>query len=481
MADLTAPLAKAQAGELTIEYLKGQFDEERVKLAEANEAYEKSDKGWMGALDLLAGDTAEAKMNDYLVRGKALEDAAALIKKDAELRAMRLATRPDDAQASVADHQEKRFAQQAPPNQFIGAHQFISPEAYHFKSMDNSPTYQKFMSLTKEERSAPEAIRANQVLAVTKASDYIPVLKANTYASSATGLLPTDAIGMPYDLWTGELRYFNIVAEAGSIVRYMQSRPESAVNFTTGDVQTRERLAALHEMDDDGDVIQAAKKSFGVWTKMAMEDLRDNGRVNERTNRQLDILMQQAMAYMILAGDNSARQWNGILRQLTTAPAANGIAGLDLTHNSVPVLSTGVNEPVAFIDRLMVELGLRGCFPNVVFLSGKDWNTIRDSQRSQALRNQGDDYTTMAPFGRVANLIPMCPTRHLPANTALLANTSKTMDVVLGSDIITGVSEDFKFDELAVSVRRAVDGQTALMMPLGMIKITATNEWEAAS
>ena len=485
MANLMEPLAKAQSGEYNIAYLRTKYDEEEVVLKQALEASE-GERGWMGCLDLLEGETADAKSDDYIMRVKALGDANKYIRKDAETRAMMQDIEPLPTVKNFAPEKPTRNSD---PTQNL-PEQAKAMIRSHYQKMMESPDAVKFASMTAAERT--REMRPGLVLAETKMDDYLPVLKASTFATATTGLLPADRIGMPYPLWTGELDYFNMMIEAGSIIRYMESRAETETNLATGDAQQRARAGSgavgeIHEIDENGVVVELSKRSFGVMAQMALEDLRDNGRVGERTNRQLDIAMKTAMAYQILRGDNNnanSNLWNGIAHKLGDAAGnrAANIAAVTREHNSVAVLSSGNDrEPIGFIDQLMIEMGLRGTLPQVLFLSPPMWKVIRDSQRAQALRNQGDDYLTGAPFGRVANIIPMCPTRHLAANTALLLNTEQMLDVVLGTDVLTSISEDFRFSKNAVVVRRTVYGNCAIMMPFAGFEITGTNNFQAAS
>ena len=472
-------LDQVLAGDRTIAVLKAAFDEEKVTLASASEAAD-GDRGWMGALDLLKGATASEKMDDYIARGHVMKAVAEFIQKDADTRALLTPSRPQDMHHAP----EKGVNPDANP-QTPNMQQFMSAQKYHFKSMDMSPEYQTFMGLTPQERGrAGGAIVANATLAITKAEDYLPILKANfqTNATGALGILPTDRVAMPYNVWTGELALFNFAEEPGSAIRYTESRAISDVTQTTGDTAQRARNSALTELADEITPKSREKKSFGAIAYIALEDLRDNGRINERTNRTLDIEVKKRLAYQILNGDGTGQQWNGILNDLNSAPAANGIVDLDITHNSVPVLTTGDDrEPIAFFETLAFELALRGTMAEGLLCGHNVWKVIRDSMRSAGLRNQGDDYVAMMPFGRVAGYVPMIPTRWMPANTCLIGNFSETMDVVLGPEVITGISEDYKFGDMQVSIRRAMQGNNALMQPLGMIKVTNTNNFAAAT
>lgn len=481
MANLTQPLAQAQAGEITIGLLRERFEEETVKLNEAREASGHQEKGWMACLDLLDGDNAKDKMNDFAVRTKALAEAAAFIRTDAELRRIEFDQLPQPRRE--AEHVEKSFA---PQNQFVPPPGYqltaMNPGMAHYKAMMDTPEAQRFANMTPMERKP--LIRAGLLLAQTKSDDYIPVLKASHYAEASTGLLPTDRIGMPYPSWTRELDYFMFSTEPGSIIRYMESGSDTLTAVgagNAGDAQVRDRagsnLGTINEINDSGTVEELSKRSFGVMTKMAIEDLRDNGRVSERVNRRLDIQMRRRMVEQIFNGTNAGNQWRGIMPVL--ASAAADITALNNTHNAVAVVAAEEREPVAFFRYLMAQLAIRGCFPTVAFVNIETWNEIKKSQT--VLRNQGPDYDVLAPFGRVANHIPMCITDKLPDNQALLIDTSQTADVVLGTEILTGISEDFAFDENAVAIRRTVYGNIVLDMPLAAIKITGTDMFQAAT
>ena len=67
--------AKALAGDITPGYLREVANKEMTALSEAHTASQDPERGWLATLDLLAGETADAKMLDFTERTQKLGEA----------------------------------------------------------------------------------------------------------------------------------------------------------------------------------------------------------------------------------------------------------------------------------------------------------------------------------------------------------------------------------------------------------------------
>ena len=469
--------------------------------------------GYMATKDLLNGDTEQTKEDDLIARTEDLRKAQDFLtsrlmidKNMADLKARASlftggsgGPSPDD----IAKAQAQGNNLPPPPTPFDRQKNAASgtknelPDHYgagtlmdvHYKAMLDDGIYQEFASYGYEDRK--RQIYVGRPLAQTRTKDYVPALKA-AYAFAGVaapgGIMPSDMVGMPYPMMTNELDYVMMTAAPGSLIRYFQSAAPVAVDLASGDWTTGnrprpvDRAMAITTRTPTGAVTARTKQRLAGLIKMDLEDLRDNGQIGERNNMQLDVDVRNLMAQQIFNGTGSNHQWNGILSDFDTpvsaTPAQNNIGGLGLGHNTVAVQSTGTDrEPVAFMDQVWGELILRGCPPGVLFVTKPLWSEIRKSQR--ALRYLDEDYAK-APYGRVGP-VPMCLSRYMPANEALMVDNMKAFGVELGVQVETAISDDWAFDEYAVSIRRVVSGNTYMLMPFGGIRITGTNNFVAAT
>ena len=467
--------AKALAGDITPGYLREVANKEMTALSEAHTASQDPERGWLATLDLLAGETADAKMLDFTERTQKLGEATDWLAKSlaATQAFANLQTGAGASILNMAPAAPRTGEKQATPAEQPMERASLS----HYEKMMGSEQSQKLLAMTPEQRQVE--LRNNPMIAKTSAGDYRLVLKASYgYAGVAApgGLLPTDRIGMPYPLMTMELDYIPITTSPGSLVRFFQSRQPMTADPDGGtNARARARGAAMNEVTDTGAVIAHTKESLSGYATIAREDLRDNGMIGERNNQQLDIAVRDLMVQQFMLGTGTTPEWNGILADYSTIAATQ--SAITLTSNQTPVPNTGLNEPVAFMDILFAHLAQRGCPPSVLFVNATDWAKIRQSQR--ALRYMDEDYN-LAPYGRVGP-VPMCLSRYLGANQALLVDAEKSFGIELGSDVETAVSEDFQFTSNVIVVRRTVDGNTYHTMPYGGFLITSTDEWVAAT
>ena len=470
MPDFPAILDGTRKGDYTVDYLRTEYGKELEQLATANTSYQTG--GWMACKDLLSGDTAEAKMADFVLRTKAAGDAHAYIQEcDASVKAFAAL-----GQLAPVDASPRKAVGPAehPVPDYAGL-----PDGY--KAYLQSREAVAFSEMSPAQRE--DYIRPGQTLGRQKAREYAVYLKASLFASSPTGtggLLPTDRVGMPYPMLIDPLMFFRITSEPGSIIRYWESYEPQIANLATGEVRARARGGALNDLTQEATLRQVPKQSLGVITDIPKEDLRDNGMISERMNSTLDIAMKTALITNIFRGNGGLtganNQWRGIMPALTSAPSTNELNNVDVNHNTVAV-SSGFEEPIAFFETLLAALAYRGVMPTCVFVNAADWGKIRASQR--VLRNQADDYLS-APWGRIA-AVPLCLCRDLGTNQSLIIDTATTFDIVLGEEVQTGISEDYRFGSNMVSLRRVMDGNVVIEKPFAAIKVTATNLLAAAT
>ena len=479
MSNLTEPLNKAQSGEYTAAYLRELYDAEQAQLASAMEAHDQGAQGWLSAKDLLDGDTADAKMNDYIARGKALGEANSWLIKEFNARQKR--ELPDLPPVQRAAAGEKTFAaagqtqrQDKALTMLDQAWTNLPQHKAVYKAMLASDSAQAFAAMSPTKRAEVSRVPGT-LLGEVKTGDYIPLLKASIF-DSATGILPSDRMGMPYPLLTMELEYLYLTEEPGSIIRYFPSRAiVEATSGTVGDAQVRARMGTINEMTDDTDAVVRPKHSIGALAKVALEDLNDHGRISERTNKQLDIGVRDQLTHQIFQGVKAtANNWDGIMPELSTVAAS--LTALGRTDNAIAVPAN--TEPLDFLTQMIGELAERGCFPTVLFVGRDAWAAIKASQR--VLRNQQQDYMR-TPFGMVEHTVPMCLSRQLGTNQALIMDASKTVEVVLGEEVQSMVSEHLFFNEGAVAIRRMLYGNNAFIAPYGGIKLTSTQNFTPAS
>ena len=492
-AAMETALEQAQSGEISFHALRDTYLEEVKNLRQADEASLDPKEGWLAAGNLLAGESKSDKMLDFIARTKALgpvgkwlseqdSNRVALadiyVPKAGEYGELPTTGKQFYAPDGTGDYRAAAGGMQSEGALLRKAQEAIDEQvrlmsSFSYQLMEANPDYLAFKGLTPAQR-APLLV-PGATFFKTDSKAYLAALKAVNFSTGVgtSGILPSDRMGMPYDLMVSELDHFNIMAEQGSIIRYFTAPPPALPNPQTGSARVRDRGGDIHEYSLLSNGVIKHKFSLGTYAEMWREDMQDHGQIPERVNRQLDINMRTLMAQQILNGAGDAqKEWSGVAPALTAAPGTNNITQLGLLHNSVAVHGTnGTKEPVAFFELLLGELAQRGCYPTVIFVNTVDWGKIRESQR--ALRNQGEDYARF-PFGQILG-VRLQLTRHLPANTAIIGDMMKMLDVITSEDIETGTSEDFQFQKNAIAIRRTMRANTAIMMDLAAIKVTATN------
>lgn len=456
MASLIEPLAKAQGEGMPTDELREQYNAELKAMGEVHSI--QLDKGWLECKDLLAGETAGDKMQDYHARTQALHQTADLLNRIDQANDVFKRLQPSNAPASPDSDQVTKGIE-TPATVSTGANELTL-----------SLSQKAFQALPIAARTAL-LHSPGMPLWQTSAADFATRAKAFTFSTGADGILPTDRMAMPYQLISA-LGYFTITAQAGSIVRFFQA-PSPELAAAAGQSRGRARGAAINQVSVTSQVMQLVKQSRGAYAEIPREDIRDHGMVNARVEQTLDIALAQDIERQIFAGDNTGENWKGFVPDLSTA-AAN-MDAIALTSNSVPVAAN--DEPVSVLEQLMTQLGMRGVMATVIFANARDIEVIRQSQR--VLRNQMSDYERY-PYGGI-NAVPLHPCQYLPANTAVIMDSVACLYVELGSTVETLVSEDAAMIRNNIAMSRTVDGQVALEKPYGAIKLTATDNFKSAS
>ena len=474
MASLVNPLAQARGeGMMTAELRE--LCEAEIK--EMSEVYGISnEKGWMECRDLLAGETAEEKQLDYATRTKALYETQRFLEQGDTARST--------LEQMLKDFGERRpEAVEMPPAQ---AQKSVQPP----EEVRNLPEVDRLDPLVRQPVLVSNALKAFQAMSPQRRGELLmrdnqplfdePMevalrrLKAFTYSRGSGGILPTDLMEMPYQL-ISNLDFFNIYPEAGSIIRYFPA-PDPVLASDTGRARVRRRGEAINEVTADSQLVTRVKHPISVYAEIPREDIRDHGTVLPRTRDELDIAMRQEMERQIFIGDNANYDWAGFLPTLTTAAANIGAVAINTT--SVPVLTSGVREPISFFEQLMVELGMRDdSLPNVIFCNAATIELVRQSQR--ILRNQMQDYQRF-PYGQI-RMCALRPCRYLGANEAVIMQSMACFRVVTGQNVEYATSDHVAFKTNNLGLRLNVDGNLAIERPLCAIKVTGTNNFQAAT
>ena len=491
MSVLAEMLEKAKTdGSVGIAELRTEFKTEFDTLQDIN-ATTLGD--WMLAKDKLAGETAEAKQDDFTCRQKALQATQQYITKNDAARAEMENLGIVMPERKFAKNEPVEVRVQNPLAKSLGS---VVQDAGIFNDWDFG---------SKREFKG-------------KMSEVIHQLKAVTYTGfpgqsqqNTTGLLPTDRIVDIYPMQLEPLDYFTMRAEPGAYIRYVEPedpiRPDSATGNAqyaatralTGDAMSdipaygtvqgariRIRGSRLGERAISRPTITIAKQSEGVMTFVNREDINDNPQVWQKTADQLMLDVRQLLMWQLFYGNggSGATQlttgaWNGFDAALTIAPGTNTIANFNQGnswHNTVAVHANDMpREPLAFLEELYVRMRYAGMNPTAIFLGASDWTRIRQSQRSY--RYQNPDFMRY-PNGEVQG-IPMVVNPFAAANTLHVCDTRPdVIEIVLGEDIQSDVSEDFDFGNNRTTMRVVVYGNVAIYKKFGLVKVTATNNFD---
>ena len=476
MASLVEPMRQALGEGIETAELRALYDAEMTEMATIHET--ESAHGWMACRDLLSGETANEKAQQYYARTSALAEAG------------RYLERHDNAFGVLADLLQARSIPQAVQEsagvqhkEIAGPESVVEMREAELAGRSLTPSMRAFQAMTPAQRDLAVRLPGqtwfseDAGVVCARLQPGYEQMRAFTYSTGTGGILPTDRMAMPYRLISA-LDFFNIYPEPGSIIRYFAAQTPVLAS-STGAARSRARGAAINEANAASTLSDLPKRSLAVYAEVPLEDIRDHGMVLPRTREQLDIYLRQEMERQIFSGDKSGTEWTGFLGELDTA-AAN-IGALAITSNTVPVLASGDDrEPVAFFEQLMVHLGMRDdMLPNVIFASPATIEVIRQSQRSAGLRNLGQDYMNF-PYGQI-NFCALHPCRYLGANEAVVMQSMNALDVVTGQLVDYQTSEHAAFPRNNLALRMTVDGNVALTRPYCAIKVTATNNFVAAT
>ena len=301
-------------------------------------------------------------------------------------------------------------------------------------------------------------------------------------AFSITTPLPTDVVSLPYPMRVQPLDYINMRAEPGAILFFHRpADPTNAVALATTpptppQAQPRMRSATLHERGATWTRVTLTKESIGNWMPLAHEDINDNASVMAVAAEQLMVDVKYQMVYQLFNGNGTGPNWHGLATQLatTTGRDQNSMAVAGRQGTAPNFTNLDDIHPLMVINDAMTRIWERGMFPTVIFCSRADYIKIRAQQRVE--RYLQPDYKAY-PMGDVDG-VPLCLTDQLPDNTLIVADTDpRNMEIVMGQDITTAVSDDYQFANNERSIRVVCYGNFALYRPLSAFELTDTDHF----
>ena len=503
MGELADILDKVKGdGSVTVPSLRTYVKEEETKLEEID-SHTLKGGNFMSAKDALAGDTEEAKMGSYRERLKELSEATKHLYEYDQLMATR-----------------ENYLKAMPEREFTGKGgdkpmqvEVISPIAKTLGSEIHSSG--AFASYDFQNRLS-KAVKAEDVIHQLKAVSYTGLPGGDR--AVLEGLLPSDRIIDIYPMQLEPLDYFTMRAEPGGIIRYVEPedpiRPTSATGnsqYTDASGRTVDRSGATATTDIDIDqayaTVQGAririrgsrlgervisrpttvlpKQSEGVLTFVNREDINDNPMIWQKTADQLMLDVRQLLMWQLFYGNGTYSvgatpqngAWNGFDLNLTEAAADLDAFNFNNNwHNTVPVttLGSGRDEPLAWLEELYVRMRYAGMNPTSIMLGAQDWTRIRQSQRSY--RYQNPDYRRY-PNGEIQG-IPMVVNPFAALNTLHVLDTRPdVIEIILGEEIQTDVSEDYDFGNNRTTMRVVVYGNVPIYKKFGLVKVTTTNNF----
>ena len=481
MGAMLEALDKAKAGTMTVSDLRSEHAKEYNTLGEAHEAESKD--GWLSAKDLLSGDTAEAKMKDFIARH---EDIALVERYLADHdRAKALA---DNARPAMP---ERHFTGQSPVQVEV-VNNGLKSLGYYIAQKDVSD-YKQGLEFK---------VPMNDVVHQLKAANF-----TGTSSNEVGGLLPTDRVASIYERRVAALDYFNMFGEPGSIVRYhtppppVDSNPgdgSSGAGGTNADRATDgatlpdygtvdgarvlARGARLGERNAVFTQVSLPKQELGEWMPVNRQDALDNPAVLQRSVDQMMNDVKLLILREVFRGAGGTvgtnEEWNGIDPACSAIAAAGIGAVARFVTNSVPVVTTAniEREPLAFIESIMATLVMRGTMPTAIFVGEPEYLAIRKSQR--VARQQENDYRRF-PLGDLHG-VPLVLNPVLAPNTMYVMDTTPdTMEIILNESVDVQMSEDFDFGNNRIALRVVVNGNCPIYRNLGMFEITTTNNFQS--
>ena len=465
MAKLADLLEQVNRKEASIAQLREAHNDEYTHMGTVAEDAHKGD--WMNTKDALVGSTVEEKVADFQVRTEELQTIGQFLEKHdkalAAHRQLRQPTAPpagaDTKQSFVGDRKES-----GPPLRA----ELGSLRRFAEKMMDTGDFKTAFASGQMPPMGAKELVGDRAIQIKQPMSDAIQEFKFFTITTP----LPTDVVALPYPMRVQPLDYINMVSEPGAIKFF--HRPEAPT--TSAAAPTRARGATLTQRNVTWDRVTLTKRSLGNWMPIAHEDINDNAGVMAAAAEQLMVDVKYQIVYQLFQGDNTGQNWDGLDRQLATGSGLEQNTSVQAGPTGTPPAINNPDEvhPLQAINEVMTRIWERGMFPTVIFCNRTDYIRIRAQQRIE--RYLQPDYKTY-PMGDVDG-VPLCLTDQLPANTLIVADTDpRNMEIVMGQDIVTAVSDDFMFADNERSIRIVCYGNFALYRPLAAWKLTSTNNF----
>ena len=459
MAKLADLLAQVNAKEASIAQLREAHKDEYTLMGTVAEDSHKNN-GLMDTKDALAGDDIIAKLADFEQRTKELNEIGKFLEsQDQALAAMKVMRNPstpapsDTKQSFVGDRKETPAASVATGTSLSFAQKMLDSAGFKAAVPSN-----QLPSIGNKVLTDHNEIVVNQPF-----NDALGSFKA----FQITTPLPTDVVAMPYPMRVQPLDYIQMRAEPGAIIFF--HRP--AAPTTNTEAPPRMRSATLDERGMQWTRVPLTKESLGNWEPLAHEDINDNASVMAVAAEQLLVDVKYQIVNQLFNGNGTAPNWDGMVRHLTSA---NGnTAAVPTASGTAPNYDNlGSVHPTMAVENAMTRIWERGMFPTVVFCNREDYIAIRTQQRLE--RYVQPDYKQY-PMGDV-NGVPLCLTDQLPANTLVVADTDpRNMEIVMGQDITTAVSDDFQFSRNQRSIRVVCYGNFAFYRLLAGYSLTATN------
>lgn len=455
MADL---LAQVNKGESSVAILREKYGTEFNRMGDIKMTVE--EKGWMGTADALVGETAEERVKNYGVRLNEMQAVEKFLYDHDQVLLQADGLR----QAPVAPQTKAGFPQAGPPVRV----ELASPRTFSEKMMD-LPAFKERMPEGRLPNPHEKTLLGNNHLYLSmSAKEAIPIFKA----FQITTPLPTDVVARPYPMRTQPLDYISMRTAPGALIFYHQPAvPATPIGDNTATrATTRMRGAALNQTNVEWTRRSLEKTSQGAWIPVDYEDINDNAEVLTAAAEQLLIDTRYLMVQQLFNGSGVTTgnnpQWNGILRLLTDD------SGIDATTQAVPASGVDARHPLMVLEQAFISIWNRGMFPTVIFCGAEDYVKITAQQRVE--RYLEADYREF-PMGAVRG-IPLCLTDQLPANTMLVGDCGmENIEIVLGQNIETMMSDDYRFAQNQRAIRVVVYGNIPIYRPLAFRQITATN------
>ena len=238
-----------------------------------------------------------------------------------------------------------------------------------------------------------------------------------------------------------------------------------SIEMDPGTVDPEERGRRTADATADANVKANARsynvKSLHTWQSVPRITLSDHTETLTRLSEELRMRMVRKALSDYLNGPGTGDTITGALAQITNTEA--------IAANT---------EILPYLEEKIESMRFAGASPNVLLSDVASWNKLRSTYRKLRFDYQrGTPYTMIGDSG-----IPIIPCPTMPANTAILANTSY-LTVGMRSDIVLEVNPYIRQDrdETAVFLRAEHAFLAEYCLSTSFIKeileLTATNNW----